>query len=147
MPGDAALPEISGLSLDSVGPIAISSAENSALCTSMGIAPDPDGKAHLSYYYSATQAGMGLSVTELCARCGFKIEEGPLLASSEAVFHAPLMTGTPYRVRGEVVSLTRKASRKFGVVDFLRYRLRLVGPDDAAVVETTNVWALPRGAA
>jgi hypothetical protein len=61
------------------------------------------------------------------------------------VFHAPLSTETPYRVRGEVVSLTRKASRKFGVVDFLRYRLRLVGPDDATVVETTNVWALPRG--
>jgi hypothetical protein len=127
--------------------VVISAAENAALCRCLGVEPDTGGEAHPSYYYSATQVGMGLTVAELCARCAFDVEDGPMLASSEAEFHAPLLTETPYRVRGEIVSLTRKASRTLGTMDLLHYRLRLVGPDGTTAVETTNVWVLPRGTA
>jgi hypothetical protein len=140
-------PDVAGLVLDGAEDIVISAVENAALCAVMGVPPAPGGEAHPSYFYSATQVGMGLTVAHLCSECHFDVEDGPMLASSEAVFHAPLLTETPYRVRGEVVSLTRKASRKLGSMDLLEYRLRLVAPDGTMAVETTNLWVLPRGAA
>jgi hypothetical protein len=54
------------------------------------------------------------------------------------------MTEMPYRVRGHIESLVRKRSRKLGVMDLLDYRLRLVDADDNTVLETLNVWVLPR---
>jgi hypothetical protein len=50
----------------------------------------------------------------------------------------------PYRVQGEIVSLVRKTSRKLGVMDVLEYRLRLVDAEFRPVLETSNVWVLPR---
>ena len=38
----------------------------------------------------------------------------------------------------------RKRSRKLGVMDVLTYRLRLVDADATVVLETDNVWVLPR---
>jgi acyl dehydratase len=146
MAAESAPPDVAGICLDGREPITISAAENRALCESMGVAPAADGSAHPSYYYAATQVGMGLSVAELCARCDFDVNDGPMLASSEARFLGPLRTGTPYRVRGEILGLTRKNSRKLGTMDVLDYRLRLVDADGLAVVETVNVWVLPRGA-
>jgi len=49
-------------------------------------------------------------------------------------------------VSGEILGLTRKRSRKLGVMDVLEYRLRLHAPDGGAIAETTNVWVLPRPA-
>jgi hypothetical protein len=146
MPADPP-PDVAGLCLDGADAVVISAAENAALCEVMGVSPPAGGEAHPSYFYSATQVGMGLTVAQLCAACGFDVEDGPMLAGSEARFHAPLMTETPYRVRGEIVSLARKASRKLGSMDLLEYRLRLVAPDGAVAVETTNLWVLPRGGA
>jgi hypothetical protein len=146
MPADSP-PDVAGLVLDGAEDVVIAAAENAALCEAMGVAPAADGQAHPSYFYSATQVGMGLTVAQLCAACGFDVEDGPMLAGSEARFHAPLLTDTPYRVRGEIVSLTRKASRKLGSMDLLEYRLRLVAPGGAVAVETTNQWVLPRGGA
>jgi hypothetical protein len=113
----------------------------------MGVSPAADGSAHPSYYYTASQVGMGLSVAELCATCEFDVNDGPMLASSEARFFVPLQTGVPYFVRGQILGLTRKNSRKLGKMDVLDYRLRLVDPNGTVVVETVNVWVLPRGAA
>jgi hypothetical protein len=136
-----------GLSLDGRGPFTIGREENEALCASLGVRPAADGSAHPSYYYSATQVGMGLSVAELCAACDFDVEDGPMLAGSEVRFFRPLMTDTPYRVRGEVLGLDRKASRKLGSMDLLRYRLQLVDAAGEAILETVNLWVLPRGGA
>lgn len=110
----------------------------------MGVTPAPNGQAHPSYYYTATQVGMGLTVRELCERCDFDVENAPMMATSEAQFLKPLMTDTPYRVRGHIESLVRKRSRKLGVMDLLDYRLRLVDLSGEAVLETKNVWVLPR---
>src|ERR1700679_2746419 len=117
MPANSQLAGVAGLSLDGREPIFISAAENAELCASMGVQPAPDGTAHPSYFYTTTQAGMGLTVAELCAKCGFDVEDGPMLANSEVRFLQPLMTETPYLVHGKVESLTRKASRKFGEMD------------------------------
>lgn len=140
------VPDVAGLSLDGIDTVLISSAENRALCETMGVQPDPDGRAHPSYYYIATQIGMGLTVAELCAACDFDVADGPMMATSGARFHRPIMTEQPYRVRGTIAGLTRKQSRRLGTMDLLDYRLRLETLDGDSVVETHNVWVLPRGA-
>ena len=142
---DEALPAIAGLSLDGRASIVISTADNRALCETLGVTPDPERRAHPSFFYTATQVGMGLSVAELCAACGFDVERGPMLASSRARFEMPLLTDVSYDVRGEVRSLTRKSSRKLGQMDLLHYVLRLEDEDGRIVCETQNVWVLPRG--
>ena len=137
-------PNVAGFSLSGTEPIIISAAENKALCEGMGAAPAPDGQAHPSYYYAATQIGMGLTVRELCAKCAFNVDDGPMMATSGARYLRPLMTETPYWVRGHIESLVRKRSRKLGVMDLLDYRLRLVDEAGDTVLETDNVWVLPR---
>lgn len=140
------LPDIAALCLDGYEPIVIDQAENRALCVTMGIEPDREGRAHPSYFYTATQVGMGLTVAELCAACNFDVADGPMMATSGARFHAELLIGKPYLVRGRVISLLRKHSRKLGVMDLLDFRLWLETMDGSPVVETHNVWVLPRGA-
>jgi hypothetical protein len=141
------LPHVTGLKLDGSETVRISAEENRALCATMGVEPDPAGKAHPSYFYIATQVGMGVSVAQLCAACAFDVRDGPMMATTGARFHQPIMTEQAYRVSGEIVSLERKQGRKLGVMDLLEYRLRLETPDGECVVETRNIWVLPRGAA
>jgi hypothetical protein len=138
-------PAIAGLRLDGHAPICIDAKENAQLCQTMGVDPDPHGEAHPSYFYVATQVGMGLSVTQLCEHCDFDVRNGPMMATSAVRFHAPLMTSTPYRVRGEVLGLVRKRSRSLGVMDLLEYRLDLHAMDGSLILQVRNAWVLPRG--
>lgn len=142
----AAAPQVAGVSLSGTAPYTISAAENAALCASIGVRPAADGSAHPIYFFIATQVGMGQTVAGLCQVCEFNVEDGPMMASSRVSFQRPLRTGQPYHVSGEIVSLVRKASRKFGVMDMLEYELRLSLPDGTPVLSTTNVWVLPRKA-
>jgi hypothetical protein len=87
---------------------------------------------------------MGKSVAGLCAACEFDVEDGPMIAASKVEFSRALVTDQPYWVTGEIKSLTRKRSRTLGVMDLLEYVLRLALPDGTRVLETTNVWVLPR---
>lgn len=144
MPADERARQVVGLSLDGLAPIVISAAENAELCASLGVCAAANGQAHPSYYYTATQVGMGISVAALCEACAFDVDDGPMLASSEAAFSGPILTDTPYQVRGEVLALTRKASRKLGAMDLLEYQLRLIAPSGEAAVQVKNVWVLPR---
>jgi hypothetical protein len=138
------LPKVAGISLSGNVPYVISVAENRALCESIGVTPANDGSAHPIYFFIATQVGMGMTVARLCETCEFDVEEGPLMASSKVIFSLPLMTQAPYQVSGEVLGLTRKLSRKLGVIDLLEYELRLTLTDGTPVLRTTNVWVLPR---
>lgn len=138
-------PQVAGVSLDGERIFVISAEENTALCRSTGVEPAPDGAAHPIYYYIATQVAMGKTVAGLCAACEFDVEDGPMMGSSGVRFSTPLKIGQPYRVTGEILSLVRKRSRKLGVMDVLTYRLRLhEAASGAAVLETDNVWVLPR---
>jgi hypothetical protein len=139
------VPEVAGLSLDGAEPYVVTPEANRALCATLGSAPDPHGRAHPAFYFIATQVGMGLGVAGLCAACAFDVEDGPMLAGSKVAFDRPLMTGQPYLVRGEILGLTRKQSRKLGLMDLLEYRLRLVLPEGGRVLTATNLWVLPRG--
>ncbi len=137
-------PDVAGASLDGTEIFVVTAKENAALCRSTGVEPAADGSAHPIYYYIATQVAMGQTVAGLCALCDFDVEDGPMMGSSGVRFQAPLQVGERYRVSGEVVSLVRKASRKLGVMDVLEYRLQLNRESGERVLETTNVWVLPR---
>lgn len=134
-----------GTRLDGAEPYAITAAQNAELCRSTGIEPATDGQAHPIYYYVATQVAMGLTVAQMCAACDFDVEDGPMMGSSEVRFAGSLKVDVPYRVTGEILDLVRKRSRKLGVMDVLTYRLRLHEDTGEAVLETDNVWILPRG--
>lgn len=137
-------PDVAGRSLSGSGTYVISADENAALCRSTGVEPAADGSAHPAYAYVASQVGMAISVAELCAICDFDIDVGPMITGSDFAFDKPLMTGTPYSVSGEILSLTRKPSRAFGVMDLLAFELRLVLPDGSVAASARNTWALPR---
>lgn len=137
-------PKVAGISLDGSDPYIISAGQNAELCRSTGIEPASDSTAHPIYYYVATQVAMGKTVAELCTACDFDVEDGPMMGSSEVRFADTLKTEIPYRVSGEILGLERKRSRKLGVMDVLTYRLRLQREDGVPVLETDNVWVLPR---
>lgn len=137
-------PDVSGVSLSGDSTLEISAEENAVLCRSTGVEPAADGSAHPIYFYIATQLGMGKTVAGLCAACDFDLADGPMMGGSRVLFSTPIMTGTPYRVEGEIKGLTRKRSRKMGVMDIMEYELRLMSADGATVVAVTSTWALPR---
>ena len=138
-------PQVAGISLNGRAPYVISRQENLELCESMGIVPSGDDRAHPIYFFIATQIGMGMTVAELCAVCEFNVDDGPMIVSSKVEFSQSLLVEQAYRVTGEIVNLTRKLSRKIGVIDMLEYRLNLSRPDGTPVLVTTSVWVLPRG--
>jgi hypothetical protein len=138
-------PHVAGRSLSGDTPYTISSQDNRRVCRLAGVEPDSDGSAHPIFFYIATQAGMGMTVAGLCEVCGFDLDKGPLMAENRVEFSSALKVETPYRIRGEILSLTRKASRKLGVMDLLEYQLRLHATDGETVLSTTNTWVLPRG--
>jgi hypothetical protein len=138
-------PDVAGTSLDGTKIFTITEEENAALCRSTGVEPASDGTAHPIYYYIATQVAMGKTVAGVCETCEFDVDDGPMMGSSGVKFSEPLMVGQSYKVTGEILSLVRKQSRKLGVMDVLTYRLRLhKEADGACILETDNVWVLPR---
>lgn len=138
------LPDVAGFSLDG-STYVISAEENRVLCESLGSTPDPTGKAHPVYFYIATQVGMGVDVAGLCRICDFDVEDGPMMGGCDVRFFQPLVTEQVYHVRGAIKGLTRKQSRKLGIMDLLEYQLHLDLPDGTRVCSVENSWILPRG--
>jgi hypothetical protein len=118
--------------------------ENAAFCEAIMATPDPEGRAHPSFYYIATQCEMGISVADLCKLCDFDVADGPMMATSKVDFAAELMVDQDYDVGGEIISVVRKPSRTFGAVDLLTYRLTLAEAGGRQVASTVNEWVLPR---
>jgi hypothetical protein len=122
----------------------ITAEENALFCGAVGSLADPDGRADPIFYYIATQAAMGVSVEQLCAICDFDVAAGPMMAQSKVDFDDELMVDRDYLVSGEILSLTRKASRTFGALDLLVYRLTMSTPEGRRVAQCINQWVLPR---
>ena len=139
-------PDVAGTSLTGAETVTIAADANAALCRSTGVEPAADGTAHPIWFFVATQTGMGRTVAGLCAACDFDVDDGPMMTGSRVTFTAPIRVDTAYRVEGEILGLVRKRSRTLGVMDLMEYRLSLVDPAGAAVLVTTNSWALPRRA-
>lgn len=138
------LPDVAGRSLSGTT-YRITRAQNERVCASVGMTAAADGTAHPIYFYVATQVGMGETVAGLCAICHFDVKDGPLLGGCQVEFAESLRVETDYQVTGEILSLTRKASKKLGVIDLLEYRLAL-RTMDRTIAQVRNSWILPRGA-
>jgi len=124
----------------------ITAAENEDFTKAVGGEIDGNGRAHPLFYYIATQAAMGISVSDLCALCEFDVIDGPMMAQSHVTFDQDLMVDCDYQVSGRVISLTRKTSRTFGELDLLTYELTLSRPEGERVAHCVNQWILPRRA-
>lgn len=137
------VPNITGKVLPG-GEYRITAEENRRLCAALYTTASDDGTAHPVYAYIATQSGMGLTVDGLLAICEFDAADGPMLGSSNTRYLQPIKTEATYRINGEIVSLSRKSSRKLGVIDILEYRLVMDRPTGERVLDVTNTWILPR---
>lgn len=137
------IPDVAGTVLPG-GEYRITSEENRRLCEALHTSAAADGSAHAIYAYIATQSGMGLTVDGLLALCEFAAADGPMLGTSNTRYLAPLKTEETYRISGEILGLTRKSSKKLGIIDILEYRLALRRASGECVLEVTNTWILPR---
>lgn len=137
------VPDVAGAVLPG-GEYRITADENRRLCKALYTTASTDGTAHAIYAYIATQSGMGLSVDGLLALCEFDAADGPMLGSSNTRYLQPIRTDVTYSIAGEILGLTRKTSKKLGIMDILEYRLAMLAPSGERVLELTNTWILPR---
>lgn len=117
------------------------------LCDNLDVPEAGDGSAHPLFGYIATQCGIGIGITELCAIADFDVADGPMLASVDLTMHRPLEVGEEYRVTGEITDIVRKQGRKAGTFDLMTFVERLEAPDGAVAAECRNVFVLPRRSA
>jgi len=139
----APVPDVAGKLLPG-GEYRIAAEENRRLCAALYTTASTDGTAHPIYAYIATQSGMGLTVDGLLALCEFDAADGPMLGSSNTRYLQPIRTDETYRIDGQILGLTRKNSKKLGIMDILEYRLAMNASNGERVLEVTNTWILPR---
>jgi hypothetical protein len=139
----SAAPEVAGKPFPG-GNYRIDPDENVRVCQMLGVEPAADGTAHPMYGYVATRVGCGFGVEEICAAAEAKVEDGPMLATLDVDYRAPLRVGETYDVSGEFTSIERKQGRRAGVFDLLQFDLRLTGTDGEVAVVATQSWVLPR---
>jgi hypothetical protein len=125
------------------GSFTISAEENGKVIDILGATPDAASEANPMWAFIATQRGIGISVAELCALADFDVNDGPMMAGWQVVFHDKLLVGHPYRVTGEITDIVRKRG-KSGLFDLMTFVERLVDGDGRDVVETTTTFVLPR---
>jgi hypothetical protein len=137
------IPQISGNALPG-GEYRITAEENRRLCETVHAVPAADGSAHPIYAYIAAQSGMGLSIEELPTLCEFDVADGPLFSNCHTRHLSALRTEETYFIGAEILTLTRKPSRKLGVIDVLEFHLTMSDATGERVAEVTNTWILPR---
>lgn len=76
-------------------------------------------EAHPVFAFVAALGGMGARVGDVCRALGLAFDEGAVLGRCRIDYDAPLTVDTGYDVAARVVSLERKASRRFGAADHL----------------------------
>ncbi len=138
----AGLEELPGTVLPA-GSFTISASENADLAGVLE-GPAPAGEAaHPLWAYIATQRGIDIGITELCALADFDVADGPMLGSTKLTYGEPLQVGVEYAVQGEIVDIVRKEGRS-GTFDILTFRERLLDPDGEEAASATNTFILPR---
>jgi hypothetical protein len=138
----AGLEELPGTVLPA-GSFTISASENADLAGVLE-GPVPAGEAaHPLWAYIATQRGIDIGITELCALADFDVADGPMLGSTKLTYGEPLQVGVEYAVQGEVVDIVRKEGRS-GTFDILTFRERLLDPEGEEAASATNTFILPR---
>jgi acyl dehydratase len=140
----AGLEDLPGTEL-AAGTFTISAKENADLAGVLESAAPAGDAAHPLWAYIATQRGIDIGITELCALADFDVNDGPMLGSTKLSYGKPLRVGVEYKVTGEVLDITRKEGNS-GTFDIFTFRERLVDPDGEEAASATNTFILPRRA-
>ncbi|PXA84814.1 hypothetical protein DMC47_39350 [Nostoc sp. 3335mG] len=106
-----------------VGSFRLASEDNVMITASSGGKPLPGGMAHPIFGFVAAVGGLGIPIGDLLARHGGSIAAGPLLGRCAIRYEMPLKVGLTYQVSGEVESVVRKRSRRFGETDHFTLRI------------------------
>ena len=93
----------------------------------------------------ASLRALGVTIEELCALCEFRLADGPMLGEFTASYLARLAADVPYSTSATIDSLDRTGSRRFGVLDRLRFTVNIDAPDGSPVAVVRYLWLLPRG--
>lgn len=142
---DSSLHSLAGTALPE-GSFTITAEEEARLIEVVGGSARGEGIAHPLWAYIATQRGIGIGVTEICALADFDVNDGPMLGSSHLEYRGPIRIGVRYRVTGEVLGLVRKQGRS-GTFDVLEFREDLRHEDGELLAASTSTYILPRRSA
>jgi hypothetical protein len=104
-------------------------------------APRPE--PHPVAAFILANRGIGISLADLFTLLGSDINDGPLLAESQIELHCPLAENADYEVRGEIISVEHRRSRRIGPFDRITCRFDLFSEGTLAAT-VTNVFAIPR---
>jgi hypothetical protein len=94
----------------------------------------------------ASLRALGVTIEDLCGLCEFRLEDGPMLGEFTAIFHSQLRQNVRYATAATIESIDRTRSARVGVLDRLRFVVRIDQPDGTPAVEVRYLWLLPRGA-
>lgn len=76
-----------------------------------------NGLAHPVFAYLGALGGLSMPIGDLSRSLGLAFDAGPVLGRCELSYPGRLEAGHSYDVLAEVVSITRKPSRRFGRAD------------------------------
>lgn len=88
---------------------------------------------------------LGISIGELCRLCQFDLADGPLLGECSVSFERTFTEGMRYSCTTIIDSLERTKSRRYGVLDRLRFTVSIDEPSGSRVATVRYLWLLPRG--
>jgi hypothetical protein len=106
-------------------------------------APQP----HPVFSSVVTLKALGVTIEQLCALCEFRLEDGPMLGEFTTRFLMPLEQDVRYTTEATIESIDRTYSARAGVLDRLRFAVRICLPNGSVAVEVRYLWLLPRGKA
>ena len=104
-------------------------------------APQP----HPVFSSVVTLKALGVTIDQLCTLCEFRLEDGPMLGEFTTRFLVPLQQDLRYTTEATIESIDRTHSARAGVLDRLRFAVRICLPNGAVAAEARYLWLLPRG--
>jgi hypothetical protein len=122
----------------------------SALADYALLAPE-DGSEHAHPMWLLVLAlrGMGITVDELCVLAGKRAHDTLLFGNCEMTQNRPLRVGNTFAVTATVGPVSRKETRRGGILDFVTVRAAIFDKDDPADLpagEVVNGFIFKRGA-
>jgi hypothetical protein len=106
-------------------------------------APPGAGEPHALWAMAGAIRGLGTDIDGILGVVGATAADGPMVASCDIEYLAPLRFDVAYDVTGQVLGLERKVGRKTGPFDLYTFELCL-SADGAVATRLTFVWVIPR---
>lgn len=69
--------------------------------------------------------GSAVSLSDLLAMVGCRLEDGPMLVGSEVLYHSEVRVGQEYELHAAITGLVSKTGRTLGAFDLLTHEYRL----------------------